>query len=303
MKRTYARPWEKNGPQIVYHSPLENNAATRINRWWKWKRQDLSGYQIRKLSRKHQNQMMRKIDGFETRNMAALSEARSAMIGGLAVVEDRVHESMAEWEQEKTNWHMSEAERHAQEEQALEAEERERQRREIEREREMAKAMASAEAERRKREEAEEKRKAEEAAKTAAEEERLRIRMEQMKAEMAATEDMVTKWLEKNCVDGFHIDMHINFAYPQEYKVGPGDAEGETPQDKKMRKMKQDWVLGMLCQSFLPCSVRNVATLMKTEGWTSVMDSHWFEVIKSLFNEEVINMTANEDGLPNEVWF
>ena len=94
-----------------------------------------------------------------------------------------------------------------------------------------------------------------------------------------------------------------------------------------MRKMKQDWVLGMLCQTFLPCSVRNVAQLMKNEGWTSTMDSHWcararvcgrvvlwnlssfcafsrrFEVIRSLFNEEVINMTANEDGMPNEVWF
>ena len=121
---------------------------------------------------------------------------------------------------------------------------------------------------------------------------------------MAATEDMVSKWLEKNCDDsGFYLDLHLNFAYPVDYKVGPGEAEGENDREIKMRKMKQDWVLGMLCQTFLPCSVRNVATLMKTEGWTSVMDSHWFEVIRMLFNEEVVNMTANDDGMPNEVWF
>ena len=72
MKRSYARPWEKNGPQIVYHSPHEHNAASYMQRWWKWKRQDLSGYQIKKLSRKHQNMMMRKIDNFETRNIASI---------------------------------------------------------------------------------------------------------------------------------------------------------------------------------------------------------------------------------------
>ena len=83
----------------------------------------------------------------------------------------------------------------------------------------LAQALAAQEAERRKRDEAEKKRKADEAEAQAAEDERLRIRMEQMKAEMAAVEDMVTKWLEKNCVDGYHLDMHINFAYPTEYKV------------------------------------------------------------------------------------
>ena len=304
MKRSYARPWEKNGPQIVYHSPHEHNAASYMQRWWKWKRQDLSGYQIKKLSRKHQNMMMRKIDNFETRNIASIQNAREAMVGGLAAVEDQVRENVADWDEQKTAWHMNEAERHEQEAAALAAEEAERAKREREREREAAKAVAKAEAEQRKRLEAEEKRKREEDAKNAAEEERLRIRMEQMKAEMAATEDMVAKWLEKNCDDsGFYLDMHLNFAFPVDYKVGPGEAEGANDREIKMRKMKQDWVLGMLCQTFLPCSVRNVATLMKTEGWTSVMDSHWFEVIRMLFNEEVVNMTANDDGMPNEVWF
>ena len=35
----------------------------------------------------------------------------------------------------------------------------------------------------------------------------------------------------------------------------------------------------------------------------TLFDSHWFEVIRMLFNEEVVNMTANDDGMPNEVWF
>ena len=52
-----------------------------------------------------------------------------------------------------------------------------------------------------------------------------------------------------------------------------------------------------------PNVITGFTTLMKTEGWTSVMDSHWFEVIRMLFNEEVVNMTANDDGMPNEVWF
>ena len=68
-------------------------------------------------------------------------------------------------------------------------------------------------------------------------------------------------------------------------QVGPGEAKGENDREVKMNKMKQDFVLGMLAQSFLPCSVRNVSTLMKNEGWTSTMDSHWYEVIKALFNE------------------
>ena len=130
MKRSYARPWEKNGPQIVYHSPHEHNAASYMQRWWKWKRQDLSGYQIKKLSRKHQNMMMRKIDNFETRNIASIQNAREAMVGGLAAVEDQVRENVADWDEQKTAWHMNEAERHEQEAAALAAEEAERAKRE-----------------------------------------------------------------------------------------------------------------------------------------------------------------------------
>jgi hypothetical protein len=51
-------------------------AATKMQRWWKWKRQDLSGYQIRKLSRKHRNMLSRKIDGFERTNLARIQSSR-----------------------------------------------------------------------------------------------------------------------------------------------------------------------------------------------------------------------------------
>ena len=89
--------------------------------------------------------------------------------------------------------------------------------------------------------------------------------MEQMKAEMAATEDMVAKWLEKNCDDsGFYLDMHLA-AFPVDYKVGPGEAEGASDREIKMRKMKQNWVLGMRARP-RACSVRNVRTRRRPRG-------------------------------------
>ena len=97
-----------------------------------------------------------------------------------------------------------------------------------------------------------------------------------------------------------------------EYKVGPppagggagGGAGAASPPPPDADKMKRDIVLGIKSLPTLPTKTRDVLALMNDAGWAraGATDADWVDVLRTLFDEGLLQMNFTEQGYPFEIW-
>lgn len=83
---------------------------------------------------------------------------------------------------------------------------------------------------------------------------------------------------------------------------GEEPAVGDEAQAARQKKMGEDFLLLMRGQTFLPAATKSMLKFMQ-KSWQNAMPSHWYEVIRGLYQKDLISVTLNADGNPVEVWF
>merc|ERR1712224_305313 len=106
-----------------------------------------------------------------------------------------------------------------------------------------------------------------------------------------------------------YVDPKTKFHYPLDYAMGPRELEegeeqkvGDEAIRERREKMGRDFLLLMRGQTFLPAAVKSMLKFMQ-KSWKNAMPSHWYEVIRGLYEKDLLSATMNADGNPTEVWF
>ena len=149
-------------------------------------------------------------------------------------------------------------------------------------------------------------------AKKKEEERQLHMHLAQAKAEaeLLAQIDPIRRFLDKECeARDEWVDPKTQVKYPKDYALGPapvaeGDEEkkGDEALAIRRKKMGEDWVLLMRSQTFLPAASKQLMRVM-AKSWKNAMPSHWFEIIRGLYDQGVISINLNADGNATECWF
>lgn len=312
--KNYKKPWDGAGK----HSTNARNrdertrAASVVREWWIAQRANLDHYHLKVLFYKHEKEASARMGDFKRHQLHLIQTQQRCFTEDAQALKDEVAAQQAEWSEA-----MERREQAAMEQEVmlsargLEAEEqRERMKREIEAEKERNLEAARAAAEKRKEEDR--LRREEDKAKKEEEELALTRHLAQAKAEaeLLAQIDPIRRFLDKECeASDVWTDPKTGVAYPKDYVLGPRALEdgedapvGDEALQVRRTKMGEDWVLLMRSQTFLPAASKQLMRVM-AKSWKNAMPSHWFEIIRGLYDAGTIAINLNADGNATECWF
>lgn len=89
---------------------------------------------------------------------------------------------------------------------------------------------------------------------------------------------------------------------PRALEDGEDAPVGDEALQVRRTKMGEDWVLLMRSQTFLPAASKQLMRVM-AKSWKNAMPSHWFEIIRGLYDAGTIAINLNADGNATECWF
>ncbi|KAH8092301.1 hypothetical protein JL720_5269 [Aureococcus anophagefferens] len=310
--KNYKKPWDGAGK----HSTNARNrdertrAASVVREWWIAQRANLDHYHLRVLFYKHEKEASARMGDFKRHQLHLIQTQQRCFTEDAQAFKDEVAAQQAEWSEA-----MERREQAAMEQEVmlsargLEAEEqRERMKREIEAEKERNLEAARAAAEKRKEEDR--LRREEDKAKKEEEELALTRHLAQAKAEaeLLAQIDPIRRFLDKECEASDVWTDQDGRRLPQDYVLGPRALEdgedapvGDEALAVRRTKMGEDWVLLMRSQTFL--RRRRSSMRVMAKSWKNAMPSHWFEIIRGLYDAGTIAINLNADGNATECWF